>query len=151
MWTARLTLLWTFALCAAYYDLRYRRVPNRLILAAAVAGGTLAAAGGWGSLRAGLEGMALGLALLLPFFLLGMVGGGDVKTLAVVGMAAGPGLLWVSFSCGAAAGGIAALWVLAAEHRRGRIAEGTGARAPARTIPYAGILALCAAAAALLR
>ena len=141
MWAARLALLWSFALCATYHDLRYRRVPNRLVLAAAAAGGVLSAAGGWSSLCAGLSGMALGLGMLLPFFLLRMVGGGDVKTLAVIGMATGPRLLCISFACGAAAGGAAALCAIAAG------ARGEGGRA--RGLPYAAILSLCAALVAL--
>ncbi len=154
MWTVRLVHLWVFAAAAAYHDLRYRRVPNALVLAAAAAGCALSAAGGWGGCRAALCGMALGLALLFPAFLLGMVGGGDVKSLAVIGIVAGPGLLWVSFLRGAAAGGLAAAVLLAARRRRrGRKGAGDDGRegpgaGPAWTLPYAGILSLCAAVSA---
>ena len=89
MWTAKLIFLWLFAAAAAYSDLRYRRVPNPLIAVAAAGGFVLAAAGGRDSLCTGLSGMALGFLLLFPAFLLHMVGGGDVKSLSVIGLVAG--------------------------------------------------------------
>jgi prepilin peptidase CpaA len=95
--------------------------------------------------------MSLGLLLLLPAFLLGMVGGGDVKSLAVAGIFTGPHLLWVSFLRGAAIGGLAGLTVLAARRYRppagGKQESGEGT---AWTLPYAGILLLCIAVSALL-
>ncbi len=152
MWTGRLVFLWLFAAAVVCTDLRHRRVPNRLILSAAAGGAVLAAAGGLASLRTGLAGMALGFMLLFPPFLLRMVGGGDVKSLAVVGLAAGPGLLWVSFLCGTAAGGAAALVILGMRRwRRGRKRpDGRRDGATARTLPYAGILCASAAVSALL-
>lgn len=151
MGPARIVLLWLFAAAAAYTDLRYRRVPNPLILVAAAAGIFLAAYGGLCSLRSGLSGMLLGFALLLPAFVLHMVGGGDVKSLAVIGLIAGPGLLWVSFLCGAAAGGLAAIALLAARRRRrnGRRRGEAEPEARAWTLPYAGILSIAAALSAL--
>ncbi len=150
MWTAKLVFLWVFAVAAAYYDLRYRRVPNLLILCAAAGGIALAAAGGWSAFCTGLSGMALGFSLLLPAFLARMVGGGDVKSLAVIGLAVGPGLLWVSFLRGVVAGGLAGALLLASKWLmcRGK-GEVDCREAPVRTLPYAGILSLCAAISAL--
>ncbi len=151
MWTVRLIFLWIFAVAVIYFDLRYRRVPNRLILGAAAAGLTLSAAGGWSACRAALCGMVLGIVLLYPAFLLGMVGGGDVKALAVIGIATGPELLWVSFACGVAAGGLAGALMLLTRrlrHAAGR-ARPPYSRGHVRTLPYAGILSLCAAVSAL--
>lgn len=76
---------------AAYYDFRSHRIPNRVVLAgllSAVALNTLLAAGigGWSS----LAGLGLGLALMLPFYLLRALGAGDVKLIAVVGAFLGP-------------------------------------------------------------
>jgi prepilin peptidase CpaA len=151
MWTVRLIFLWIFAVAAVYYDLRYRSVPNRLILYAAAGGLTLAAAGGWVAYRAGLCGMVLGFALLFPAFLLRMVGGGDVKSLAVIGIATGPGLLWVSFMRGVVAGGLAGVLLLAVRRwrRAGKKKGGPRSKDTAWTLPYAGILSLCAAVSAL--
>lgn len=150
MWMAKLLLLWTFAAAVLYTDLRYRRVSNRLILIAAIGGLALAAGGGWDSLRTSILGMCLGFLLLFPAFILHMVGGGDVKSLAVIGLLAGPGLLLISFMIGAAAGGLAAAFVLAVRrcrNRRRRDKEGGGG--PAWTLPYAGILSLAASLSAL--
>lgn len=93
----------------------------------------------------------MGLMLLLPAFILHMVGGGDVKSLAVIGMFVGPHLLWVSFLLGAAVGGMLALVILAAQYwpRIGRLSRGGRRPMPPRagswTLPYAGILSVCAA------
>ena len=150
MWTAKLIFLWLFAAAASYSDLRYRRVPNALIAAAAAGGFALAAAGGRDSLCSGLSGMALGFLLLFPAFLLRMVGGGDVKSLSVIGLAAGPGLLWLSFMLGTAAGGLAAVIILAIRRYRRRYREaGKCGEGPAWTLPYAGILCLAASISAL--
>ena len=147
----QLVLLWLFAAAAAYTDLRHRRVPNRLVIAAVTAGTVLAACAGWHALLRGMAGLLLGAALLLPAFVLGMVGGGDVKSLAAIGLLAGPRPLGPSFQGGAAAAGLAAAVLRAGRPRgpRGRAApRGEGdaaARSAAWTLPYAGILAVCAA------
>jgi prepilin peptidase CpaA len=150
--TVRLVILFLFAAAAAYVDLRHRRVPNRLVATAAACGVILAACGGLCSLRCAACGLLLGFALLFPAFILGMVGGGDVKSLAVLGLLTGPGLLWVSFLRGAAAGGLAAVVLLAVRRRRrkGREQNESYIKASAWTLPYAGILSLSAALSALL-
>ena len=152
----RLSFLWLFAAAAAYLDLRYRKVPNWLILCALSGGVIISLVGGWSDLRYGLCGFVLGLLLLLPAFVLHMVGGGDVKSLAVIGLFVGPHLLWVSFLLGAAVGGMLALFILAARYLpRTRRSSGGERRfipqkAGAWTLPYAGILSVCAALYALL-
>jgi prepilin peptidase CpaA len=147
----RLGVFLLFAAAAAYTDFRYRKVPNQLILLASIGGMILAGCGGCASLRGGLSGFALGFVLLLPAFMLRMVGGGDVKSLAVTGLFTGPHLLWVSFLLGTAVGGLAAIALLGVGlarrplQRRQSIGpvsyQGTGAR----TLPYAAILAISAA------
>jgi prepilin peptidase CpaA len=150
MCTSKLIFLWLFAAAVIYTDLRYRKVPNRLLLVAAAGGFALAAGGGWDSLHMGLSGMFLGFLLLFPAFLLHMVGGGDVKSLAVIGLLVGPGLLWVSFMIGTAAGGLAAVFILAMRRYRGRHrGDGKDGEGSAWTLPYAGILSLAASLSAL--
>ena len=67
---------------AAAWDVRTRTIPNWLTLAAAAVGLCLAPLDG-------LKGLALGLALQLPFFLWRKIGGGDVKLMAAAGALAG--------------------------------------------------------------
>ncbi|QPF73560.1 hypothetical protein G8A07_11930 [Roseateles sp. DAIF2] len=83
---------------AVLSDLRQRRVANRWLLAGtglalglhalALAGGLPALAGG--SWWAPLAGLALGLALMLPLYLLRAMGAADVKLMAMVGCFIGP-------------------------------------------------------------
>jgi prepilin peptidase CpaA len=83
---------------AAVWDLRTGEIPNRLVaLGAALCTSVMLATsvlGGGASLLRTLVGMVLGLLLvtLVPFLLFraGGMGGGDVKLLAVVGVALGP-------------------------------------------------------------
>ncbi|MDI6874744.1 prepilin peptidase [Candidatus Solincola sp.] len=139
-------LLWVLALSAAYFDFRWRKVPNRLILAGLICGAAAAAWGGRSDLLRGGAGFLLGTALLLPFFLLGGVGGGDVKSLAIIGLFTGPSLLLTSFFWGACAGGGIALLSLLARRAAPLVNRAPRAReAVFQTLPYAGILFLAAA------
>lgn len=88
---------------AVVTDVRHRRVPNVLVLAGLLAGllfhglgPQVSGAGGLFSTQPGalggwraLGGAAAGLLLFLPFYLLRLLGAGDVKLLAVVGSFAG--------------------------------------------------------------
>lgn len=75
---------------AAVHDLRTRRIPNRLLLLALAMALPLQAAGGATALLSGLAGVACGVALFLPLYLLRGMAAGDVKLLAAVGAFAGP-------------------------------------------------------------
>jgi len=98
---------------AAVSDLRSRRIPNTLTLPACLVFLLLRLAlAGPDGLWSGLGGLTLGLALMLPAYGLGVMGGGDVKLLAAVGAALGPvGVLW-SFLFTSVCGGAYALAVL---------------------------------------
>jgi Flp pilus assembly protein protease CpaA len=61
-------------------DLRYRKYPNKLFLLSSVAALVLLLyVGGLSQLWPALASSTLGFALMLPLFLLGVVGGGDLK------------------------------------------------------------------------
>ncbi len=147
MVTARMAALLAFAATASYHDLRCRRVPNALVFTFLGLGCAVLACGGWSALGRGLWGMLLGFLVLLPAFFLRMVGGGDVKSLAVIGLLAGPSLLWPAFLLGAAAAGMAGAILMAARRLRRRKREGAGEGRAG--IPYAAFLSLSAALCAI--
>jgi prepilin peptidase CpaA len=99
-------------LAAAWRDTKCHRIPNLLVLAGMLAGILLRTRlEGWFGLAGALEGCAVGLAVLLPFYILRMLGAGDVKLMAMVGVFLGPwgvlGALLATFL----AGGVLALGV----------------------------------------
>ena len=106
---------------AAMIDLRTRRVPNAFTLPLA-ASGVLLAAAGWGTAGVGgaLAGWAVGLLLMLPGYLVGATGGGDVKLFAAVGAFLGPSLMVPALLHTVIAG---ALLALAVSLWRGRLRE----------------------------
>lgn len=98
------------AVVAAFTDLKWRRIPNWLTLAAVPAGIIAQTVYGDGFWR-GLGGALGGLLLLLPLFLVGAGGAGDVKLFAAVGAFVGIGNLIAVFVLVTVIGGIAAVVV----------------------------------------
>ncbi|MDP3295073.1 MAG: A24 family peptidase [Nevskia sp.] len=100
---------------ATIIDIRIRRIPNLLSLGAAALG-LLLAASGYGSvtLAASLGGLALGLAALLPLYLIKAMGAGDVKLMAAVGAFLGPSVTLAAVLCTFIAGALIAIIVLIA-------------------------------------
>lgn len=102
------TIVVAVGLVACAFDVRTRRIPNALTFSAALVGllfhfaqsgtaGAQFAAGGW----------AVGLLLLLPYFALGGMGGGDVKLVAALGAWLGPShAFWLAIYAGIAGGAI---------------------------------------------
>lgn len=78
-------------LVATLTDLRTHRIPNWLTFGAAVAGMALQFyLTGFTGLVTALAGLAIGLACVLPSYLFGALGAGDVKLMAAVGCFLGP-------------------------------------------------------------
>ncbi|MGH8772717.1 MAG: A24 family peptidase [Burkholderiales bacterium] len=100
------SLLCGFLVVAGWYDLKSHRIPNWLVAGGTVialvlhsvllAGfGFISAAPGALGLLGSLKGSGLGLALFLPFYMLRLMGAGDVKLMAMVGAFLGiPDILW---------------------------------------------------------
>jgi prepilin peptidase CpaA len=108
-------LLITVIIIAGYHDLKWRRIPNWLILFGLVTGFVLqGVSGGFPALADALQGWLLGMALLMiPFILRGM-GAGDVKLLGVVGALQGWVFVVNTFLWMAVWGGIMAFIALVA-------------------------------------
>ena len=86
------------AVVACVTDLRARRIPNWLTFgSAAVALGVHVTLDGWAGAQHVGAGWIVGTLLFLPLFLLGGMGGGDVKLLAAFGAWLGAGdVLWLA-------------------------------------------------------
>ena len=125
---------------ATAIDLRTRRVPNALTFGTGAAGLMLAFLQGGGLGAAAIAGGVIGLSLMLPGYLFGATGGGDVKLLAAFGTLLGPRETFTAFVAMALAGGVIALIVIA---YRGRAALAN------RTFAYAPAVAIGALIAAL--
>jgi prepilin peptidase CpaA len=109
------TALLAAVVCA---DVTARRIPNALVLALVVSGvcaaAVLGAPVGPGGAAAGF---VLGLALWAPFWLMGVLGAGDVKLAAAIGTWLGPAGVLEASVLAALAGGLLALGVLARRKR----------------------------------
>jgi prepilin peptidase CpaA len=137
-------------LAAVIDDLARRQISN-WICVAALAGGLGWQAGqyGWTGLVYGLGGAAAGFAAFLIFYLLGGMGGGDVKLMTGFGALLGAGRLVEAALWTAGVGGILALGVLGFRALRDQIrtpvvVAGLTAeqKLKAASIPYAPAIAL---------
>lgn len=143
-----------FNLCVMFWDFRWRRVPNALLvtvlavqLVLLAARSTIPLAGtpgphGW---TGALAGFVLGFAFLPLWLWRRVVGAGDVKYLAVLGAVIGIGPLAGAILIGSILGMPHALWLVWCAIFQAR--EG----APRRSIPYAAYVALAALSVALMQ
>lgn len=121
MSSAAFTALVAGLAIATVIDLRTRRIPNELTAAIAGVGLGLAATGTSGiSVAASFTGFFLGLLLMMPGYMLGATGAGDVKLMGAVGAVMGPALVVSAFLFTAIAGGVLAVFVAV---RRQRLTE----------------------------
>lgn len=104
---------------AAITDWREHKIYNKLLVPAFITALLVhAIQGGIYGLTSSLLGTALGFALLLLPYLMGGMGAGDVKLLAVVGAFGGASFVFTSFLYGAIIGGLISVILLA---RRGAL------------------------------
>jgi prepilin peptidase CpaA len=103
---------------SALIDMRTRRVPNPLTLGIAITGLALAATRWSGLTVAGAAlGLAVGIALMLPAYVFGAMGGGDLKLFAALATFLGPRPTVAAFFYTLIVGGVLAV-VVATQRRR---------------------------------
>lgn len=90
-------------------DLTNRRIPNILTLSGAAGAFVFfVATAGWHGLAWSAGGWAVGLVMFLPLFLLGGLGGGDIKLVAALGAWVGPSnAAWLALYAAVAGGPLA--------------------------------------------
>lgn len=122
---------------AVVEDLRFRTISNWTTLGAMVAGVAYhTVTGGWSELGSSLLGLVVGFCAFLVFYLLGGMGGGDVKLMAGFGAILGGATASVQAAIFAAGvGGILALAVLGFRWLKATIQRRAGPNSP--FIPYA--------------
>ena len=109
------------AVVGAVKDVRGARIPNWLTYSGL--GSALAVRGvmlGWVGLKGGLTGLLLAGGIFYFLFLLGGMGGGDVKLMAAVGAWAGVRQVETILIGSAIAGGIIAVWYVLAYRQLGQ-------------------------------
>lgn len=135
-------------IAACVDDLRRRQIANWIPLSAFAGGLALQTVQhGWRGLGTALLGTVTGAAVFLIFYLLGGMGGGDVKLMAGFGALLGAQRLLIAALWTAGCGGLLALAVIAGgwmrdlwrQHRAP--GEVSVARGRAETIPYAPAIA----------
>jgi prepilin peptidase CpaA len=106
-----LLFLVPLAAVIAYTDVKYRRIPNVVVLATLVAGlGANAFFGGWRGLGLSLAGCALAFAPMFMLHVFGAMGAGDVKLFAAIGALLGSSLVLPTFVVVVMLGGILAVY-----------------------------------------
>src|SRR6267143_6413749 len=104
-----IVLLLPLAVIIAYYDVRYRRIPNAFVLATLVGGVVINAIfAGFPGIAASLGGCALGFVLMFLLHVFGAMGAGDVKLFAAIGAVTGASLVLPTFVIVVLTGGILA-------------------------------------------
>jgi prepilin peptidase CpaA len=99
---------------AVLKDTQSHRIPNFLTAAGAIAGLLLhALEGGVPAVLMSLAGCAVGVATLLPFYLLRGMGAGDVKLMGAVGTFLGPQVTFLAAAATLVVGAVFALGFLA--------------------------------------
>ncbi len=109
------------AMAGAIHDARSRRIPNRLTFTAIAAGFAVrAAVGGWLGLESAIWGALIAGGFFFLFFIVGGMGGGDVKLMAAVGAWVGMNQVVPILLAAALAGRVLAIVYMIADGSVGR-------------------------------
>jgi prepilin peptidase CpaA len=146
--TAQIWIAGFVGVAAIVDDLARRRIANWIPAFAFLAGVTLQSVqNGWRGAGSALLGTATGAAVFLIFYLLGGMGGGDVKLMAGFGAVLGAKQLLEAALWTAGCGGVMALLVISAGYLRQLLKKRTGevvaekSTRRADSIPYAPAIA----------
>jgi len=108
----------TIVAVAALNDLRFQKIPNLLTYpAVVVAIAYHGVTNGLDGVIFGLEGLGLGMGILLLPYIMGGMGAGDVKLLGAVGSILGPRSVFAAFLFTALIGGLYALGLILAKRQ----------------------------------
>jgi prepilin peptidase CpaA len=106
----QIALFLPLAIFIAYYDVRYRRIPNAFVLATFLSGLAMnTILGGLPGTFASLVGFGIGFVLMFLLHVFGAMGAGDVKLFAAVGAVTGAHLILPTFIVVVLTGGVLAL------------------------------------------
>ncbi len=135
--TAQVAMAIALGLAASVEDLAVRRISNWIPVTALVCGlGWHTAVSGWRGILTATAGAAAGFGVFLLFYILGGMGGGDVKLMAGLGSLLGAGRLLEAALWTAGIGGLIALGYLAYRALRRKPAQ------EKESIPYAPAIAI---------
>jgi prepilin peptidase CpaA len=143
--TLQVTIALLVGVAAIIDDIARRQISN-WIPAVAFLGGVaaLSAERGWPGAASSLLGTVAGFAVFLVFYLLGGMGGGDVKLMAGFGAVLGWERMLEAALWTAACGGLLALAVIAFSAIRNRLLSGRSGSSGSKVtaIPYAPAIAV---------
>jgi prepilin peptidase CpaA len=108
------------AIVITYMDVRYRRIPNNLVLIILIGGLALNAVfDGWQGLVTSLTGSAIAFGIMFLFHIFGTMGAGDVKLFSAIGAVLGRSLVPRTFLVVAITGGVLAICKMVYARRTG--------------------------------
>jgi prepilin peptidase CpaA len=109
----KLLLLLPMAAFITYYDVRYRRIPNLLVLSLLIGGLTINISfGGFNGALTSLEGFALAFLPMFLIHLFGAMGAGDVKLFGAVGSVIGVSMVPMTFVVVVMLGAVLAIYTM---------------------------------------
>ena len=112
-------------MCSVYTDLRAHRIPNVLTFSGLALGVLIQSTGfGLEGALVAAYGMCIGLAVFIPFYLLGGMGAGDVKLMGALGAFLGPLPIFMAGMWSLMAGAVLAVLVwLTRQHAFGLVSR----------------------------